>query len=43
MDGNKVVLPYDSEAERMLARVTLMRFGVPERVLDRSVPVGADE
>lgn len=39
MAGKKVVLPYDSKAEFMLARVTLMRFGVPERVLDKHLPV----
>lgn len=38
MDGNKVVLPYNEEAELALYRVTLLRFGVPERVLDDYIP-----
>lgn len=39
MDGNKIVVPYDDEAELALTRVTLLRHGVPQRVLDAELPV----
>lgn len=42
MDGRKVVLPYDPRAEAMLTRVTLLRFGVPQRVLDKELPLSDD-
>lgn len=42
MDGNKIEIPYDTRAEYMLTRVTLMRLGVPTRVLDVHLPVDAD-
>lgn len=39
MDGTKITVPYDAAAELALTRVTLMRFGVPRRVLDEHLPV----
>ncbi len=38
MRRRTVTLEYDDTAERALTRVTLMRFGVPKRVLDKHVP-----
>lgn len=40
MKARHVVLDYNIGAELMLTRVTLMRAGVPERVLDRHLPPG---
>lgn len=38
MDRNRIEIPYDSEAEHALARVALLRAGVPKRVLDVHMP-----
>ena len=42
MDGRKIELPYDEQAERMMYRAMLFRFGVPTRVLDKEIPVDSD-
>lgn len=39
MHARKVEIPYNPRAERMLSRVTLLRHGVPERVLDKEIPI----
>lgn len=42
MDARRVTVQYDETAEYLLTRVTLMRFGVPTRVLDKEMPVGSE-
>jgi len=42
MDARRIVVDYDPDAERMMHRVQLLRFGVPQRVLDRVLPVDSD-
>ena len=39
MGPRKITLAYDATAERMLTRVTMLRFGVPQRVIDRELPL----
>lgn len=42
MDARKIEVPYDPVAEQMMHRVHLLRFGVPQRVLDKMLPLDAD-
>jgi hypothetical protein len=39
MESRTVQLPYDDHAELALARVGLLRSGVPVRVLDNELPI----
>jgi hypothetical protein len=39
MDARKIEVPYDPVAEQMMHRVMMLRFGVPQRVLDKLLPV----
>jgi hypothetical protein len=39
MEARTVQLPYDDHAEIALARVGLLRAGVPGRILDEQLPI----
>ncbi|MBI2077487.1 MAG: hypothetical protein HYT80_03825 [Euryarchaeota archaeon] len=39
MDARTLTLPYDDHAEHQLTRVSLLRAGVPQRVIDDELPI----
>ena len=39
MEARTLTLPYDQQAEHQLTRVTLLRAGVPQRILDDELPI----